>query len=70
MVVLLPHVRSYVGGVLYVLGGRVYDNGAADLQGLPVVDALDDEGERLLADLHETMAKAKYASNKGPICRG
>lgn len=29
------------------------------------VDALDDEGERLLAVRHETMAKAKYVSNKG-----
>lgn len=30
-----------------------------------VVDALDNEGERLLALLHKTMNKAKYASNKG-----
>lgn len=29
------------------------------------VDALDDEGERLLAGPHEAMTKAKYASNKG-----
>lgn len=41
------------------------------LTGLPTfgeyhaVDALDNEGERMLASLHETMTKAKYASNKG-----
>lgn len=41
------------------------------LMGLPTfgdyhtVDALDNKGERLLALLHETMNKAKYASSKG-----
>lgn len=30
-----------------------------------VVDALDDEGEKLVEDLHDAMSRAKYTSNKG-----
>lgn len=65
MVIILPNLCGRVGGVLSVLGGRIYVDRLPTFGDYHEVDTHDDEGERLLEGLHDTMTRAKYASNKG-----
>lgn len=65
VVVKLTYVHGHLGRILPVSEDMAMFTGLSIFDNYHAMDVLSDEGDRLVEELQDSMAKAKYASNKG-----